>query len=284
MTTSTPPPDPPHDAAPESSSDDVSTTGEQPAETRPDPSAPSDRPLPVDADAIVHADDLAAPTRHAPLSPGLWLTIAVALLFGAWGLWTVVAPTPDTPAATLRTQAQQIESLQQKVATLSRSDQISRDANRDVQGTLAERDEEIAALRADVAFYERFVGATGQRRGLTVHELQLQPQSDTAWHFTATLTQNLNRGAVSSGRAVVSVEGMQAGKLRRLEWAELRQQPSAPGVDYSFKYFQQIEGDVVLPPGFTPLRVRVRLSPQGAAAVEQSFAWADALKTASDGD
>ena len=285
MTTSTPPPDSPpgapRDADPGSLSDDANATEQQLAPPGPGSSTQSERTPPVDKEANV--DDTGAPTPRTPLSAGLWLTIVVALLFGAWGLWTVVAPTPDTPAARAQGQAQQIEGLQQKVATLSRSDQISRDANRDVQGTLAERDEEIAALRADVAFYERFVGATGQRRGLTVHELQLQPQSDTAWHFTATLTQNLNRGAVSSGRAVLSVEGMQAGKLRRLDWAALRQQPAAPGVEYSFKYFQQIEGDVVLPPGFTPLRVRVRLSPQGGAPVEQSFAWADALKSASDG-
>ena len=63
------------------------------------------------------------------------------------------------------------------MATLARSDQISRDANRDLQGTLAERDEEIAGLRADVAFYERFVGSTAQRRGLNVHELHMQRQA-----------------------------------------------------------------------------------------------------------
>ena len=63
----------------------------------------------------------------------------------------------------------ELEAAKQQVATLSRSEQISRAANLEVQETLAERDEEIAALRADVAFYERLVGATGQRRGLSVH-------------------------------------------------------------------------------------------------------------------
>ena len=114
-------------------------------------------------------------------------------------------------AAQMRSQQQRIESLEQQVATLSRSDQISRDANRDLQAALAERDEEVAGLRADVAFYERFVGATAQRRGLSVHELTLQPQDEQAWHFTATLTQNLNRGAVNAGRLLVSVEGTEAG-------------------------------------------------------------------------
>ena len=214
--------------------------------------------------------------RRGPVIAGI--AVAIALVLGGWGLWRVLAggAGDDTTPAQVRAQQRRIESLEQQVATLSRSDQISRDANRDLQATLSERDEEIAGLRADVAFYERFVGATAQRRGLSVHELTLQPQDEQAWHFTATLTQNLNRGAVNAGRLLVSVEGTEAGKLRRLAWSDLRQQPNAPGVPYSFKYFQQVEGDLLLPPGFKPVRVIARVVPQGGAAVEQSFPWAQA--------
>ena len=214
--------------------------------------------------------------RRGPVIAGIAVT--TALVLGGWGLWRGLAGGAGDEAtpAQLRAQLRRIESLEQQVATLSRSDQISRDANRDLQATLSERDEEIAGLRADVAFYERFVGATAQRRGLSVHELTLQPQDEQAWHFTATLTQNLNRGAVNAGRLLVSVEGTEAGKLRRLAWSDLRQQPNAPGVPYSFKYFQQVEGDLLLPPGFKPVRVIARVVPQGGAAVEQSFPWAQA--------
>src|SRR3546814_8848068 len=100
---------------------------------------------------------------------------------------------------------------------------------------------DVCSSDLDVAFYERFVGATGQRRGLTVHQLHLQPQSDQAWHFTTTLTQNLNRGAVSSGQVTLSVEGTSDGKLQTLDWDALRQQPGAAGIAYSFKYFQRSE-------------------------------------------
>ncbi|OHE89936.1 MAG: hypothetical protein A2213_02280 [Lysobacterales bacterium RIFOXYA1_FULL_68_6] len=214
--------------------------------------------------------------RRGPVIAGI--VVAIALVLGGWALWRALADGADCKAtpSQLREQQRRIESLEQQVATLSRSDQISRDANRDLQATLSERDEEIAGLRADVAFYERFVGATAQRRGLSVHELTLQPQDEQAWHFTATLTQNLNRGAVNAGRLLVSVEGTEAGKLRRLAWSDLRQQPNAPGVPYSFKYFQQVEGDLLLPPGFKPVRVIARVVPQGGAAVEQSFPWAQA--------
>jgi hypothetical protein len=232
------------------------------------------------------ASEPAPPTTPAPPAAeqahghGLAYTVIavflVALVFGGWGAWRVLAPAPGDPRAQLRAQQGRIDGLEQRVATLTRSDQISRDANRDLQGTLAERDEEIAGLRADVAFYARFVGSTAQRRGLNVHALHLQRQNGPAWHFTATLTQNLNRGAVNTGRLALSVEGSRNGRMQRLDWAQLRQQPDAPGVDYSFKYFQQVEGDLLLPTGLQPIRVLARLKPQGGAVVEQSFTWAEA--------
>lgn len=230
-----------------------------------------------------------SPESHGSLVARRWQIAAglAALLVAVGGLalWRFIvvdagagdAPTP----ARMRVLQAEVDQLEQRVTTLSRSDQISRDANRDLQGTLAERDEEIAGLRADVAFYERLVGATAQRRGLNVHELKLQPQAGQAWHFTATLTQNLNRGAVNAGDLRLLVEGTQDGRLKRLAWSDLRQQPDAAGVPYSFKYFQQIEGDLVLPAGFEPVRVIVQLKPGNGPMVEQSFTWAAA--TARDG-
>ncbi|RDZ26325.1 hypothetical protein DX914_18360 [Lysobacter silvisoli] len=212
------------------------------------------------------------------------MALVAVLGFGAWGLWRSLSPVaPEAPPSAdavrdARSQQAELEQLRQRVTTLTRSDQISREANRDLQGTLSERDEEIAGLRADVAFYERLVGSTAQRRGLAVHALRVQPQTGGAWHFTSTLTQNLNRGAVSAGRLTVAVEGTRAGKLQKLNWSDLRQQADAPGVAYSFKYFQQVDGDLFLPAGLTPVRVTVRLTPQSGAAVEQSFTWDEATR------
>lgn len=162
--------------------------------------------------------------------------------------------------------------LRQNVATLRRSDQISRAANAELQATLAEREEEISGLRADVAFYERLVGATGQRRGLSVHEAVFVPEAGGTWRYTVTLTQNLNRGAISKGEARISVEGVKDGRLMNLPWEELVQQPGAPGQPFSFRYFQQLEGSIMLPEGFTPQRVRVQLRADGNT-VDQAFPW-----------
>jgi hypothetical protein len=173
----------------------------------------------------------------------------------------------------------ELRALRQQVATLKRSDQISRNANIGLQGTLAEREEEISGLRADVDFYERLVGSTGQRQGLRVHEASFAPEAGGTWHYTVTLTQNLNRGAISKGGMRFSVEGVRAGKLQTVKWDELLQKPGAPAKAFSFRYFQQLEDSIMLPPGFTPQRVKVSLS----GGVEQSFPWQQGRSDANGG-
>lgn len=93
----------------------------------------------------------------------LWLVVAVVWLASLGGVWWMAtrtaAPRLVEAEAALRqaqrSQAQQrrqIEQLQQRQVNLAMSDKISRAANTEVQASLAERDEQIAALRADVAF------------------------------------------------------------------------------------------------------------------------------------
>lgn len=245
------------------------------SESTPPAAAPGDSP----SDAIRQTA-----ARHPWWAYGALAVLLGALLFGAWGAWMVASGGAGGRTASAGQRAE-LERLEQEVATLRRSDQISRDANAELQASLAARDEEIAALRADVAFYERFVGATAQPRGLAVHELELRPQQadGRVWHFIATLTQTRDRDAPSVGRLTLSVEGTQDGRLQRLSWADLRQQPGASGSEYSFRYFQRVEGDILLPPGFVPLRIHTRLVPASGAPIERTIPWAEAARTASDG-
>lgn len=214
---------------------------------------------------------------------GTSLLLGLAWLASLGAVWFVASHTAaprlaQADAARVRAeqalQAAQAEArtLRQRESTLARSDQISRAANAEVQDALAERDEEIAALRADVAFYERLVGSTAQRKGLNVHSIEFTPTDAGSWNYRAVLTQNLNRGAISQGQLRFSVEGVRGGKLATLGWDELHNTTGTPGQDYSFRYFQELGGNVMLPKDFTPQRVRVSL--RGASgSVEQNFDW-----------
>lgn len=211
---------------------------------------------------------------------GVALALFVAgVIVGGAASWWFSRPEAGSPAARvaqaeqrLREQQVVIAELQQRVSTLSRSDQISRDANRDVQATLADKDEQIAGLRADVAFYERFVGGNGERKGLSVHSAEFAREAGGSWRYEVVLTQSLNRGAISQGQMQFDVEGVRGGRLETVKWDTLQQKPGAPGQEYAFRYFQRLGGSIVLPPGFTPQRVKVALRGKGAN-VDQAFAW-----------
>lgn len=213
-----------------------------------------------------------------------WIGLLVALWIASLALagWAAVRWSSPRLAkvehenASLRGQLGQVDALQQQIATLKNSDTVSRAANQELQTSLSERDEEVSALRADVAFYERLVGASGQRRGLSVHSVKMDQNANGSWHFATTLTQNLNRGKVSQGEMTMQVDGTKAGKLQTLQWPDLLQKPSAPAQPFQFRYFQKVEGSVMLPAGFTPHKVTVQLKSEGST-VEQAFPWADAL-------
>lgn len=178
----------------------------------------------------------------------------------------------DAAHAELQQAQQRLAALEQQRATLARSDQISRAANNAVQGELAARDEEIADLRANLAFYERLAGATGKPKGLNVHSAQFVPEPGGTWRYLIVLTQNLDRSAVSLGRLRFVIEGVREGKLATIDWDTLHQRDAAPAQEYSFRYFQQVQGSVMLPPDFTPQRVRVSLRGEHGS-LDQAVAW-----------
>jgi hypothetical protein len=161
-----------------------------------------------------------------------------------------------------------------------RSDQVSRSANDSLQDALTAREDEIAALRADIAFYQRLMGGKAPRQGLTVQQLALRKiGEDGGYEMRATLTQNLRKGEVTSGSASIRVEGMLGGKLRTLSWEELAERKPELAASFSFKYFQELDVSFVLPEGFTPNRVVLVVKSAQGDQFERSFPWDQTLAT-----
>ena len=209
-----------------------------------------------------------------------WLgTLALALwLLRGWGggEHDLAGELRDAKAR-LQAQTTQINQLEQDAATLRRSDQVSRDALDQVQKNLAERDEEIAGLRADVTFYERLVGGSAQRKGLSVHSLRFSSEADGVSHFDLTLTQTIKKAGTSRGGVTMSIEGVQDSALRAMSWAELRQQSGDAPIPFEFRYFQRLQGSVMLPEGFRPHRVKLSLR-RDNGVIEQTIPWEDTQK------
>jgi hypothetical protein len=172
----------------------------------------------------------------------------------------------------------QVENLKQQVANLQRAAQVDEVATRSLRGTLAQREEEISGLRADLGFYSRLVGGDAQRQGFKLQEVKLQPVTGShGWNLTLSLTQNAKRGDETTGNASVSVEGLRGDKVIQLDWSALGDAAQKDGLPFRFMYFQQLQGTIVLPADFRPTQLRIRVQANGEEPLTRTVAWGDAL-------
>ncbi|MHA6205813.1 DUF6776 family protein [Dyella soli] len=212
----------------------------------------------------------------------LWLGAGWLLSLVLTGLVVGGLVRHATPAATEKRQldalAKDNDDLRQQVANLQRATQVGDIATRSLRQTLAEREEEISGLRADLGFYSRLTGGDAQREGLKVQEVRVQPvASSHAWNLTLSLTQNARRGEDVDGTATVSVEGLRGEKVVKLDWPALGDAAQSSGIPFRFKYFQQLHATIVLPADFRPTRLLIHAQPSGDEAVSRAVAWNDAV-------
>jgi len=226
---------------------------------------------------IVRPHDMAGQRRR-----WLWLGVAWIASLLIVALVTGLVVRRATPAATEHRQIQSLkvenDDLKQQVSNLQRAAQVNEIADRSLRNTIAEREEEISGLRADLDFYGRLVGGDAQRGGLRVQDIRLQPIEGThGWNLTVSLTQNAKRGEETSGTVLISIEGLRGDKVTRLEWPALGDTAQKDGLPFRLKYFQELHATIVLPADFRPNRVYVSAQPAGDEAVSRAVAWTDAV-------
>jgi hypothetical protein len=164
--------------------------------------------------------------------------------------------------------------LRDRVALLERSSEIDETARAQVQGSLSELQDQILELREELAFYRGIVSPEDAGTGLRIQSLKLtQGPQDRMYHYRLVLIQSIKHEQRATGSVELVVHGARAGQPVRLGLRELGEFGKTP-LAYSFRYFQDFEGDLLLPDGFVPGRVEVALAPRGGGeAVRKSFDW-----------
>lgn len=178
----------------------------------------------------------------------------------------------------LATLERQNRELRERVALLERSSEIDREAREQVQGNLSSMQDEVLELREELAFYRGIVSPEDAQAGLRIQSFQVSPgPADGLFHYRLVLIQAIKHDRRASGRVDVTIHGVRDGQPVSLPLQEL----VTGGKDefnYSFKYFQNFEGDLRLPSGFTPARVDIAVLPGGRAtdAIRRALEWTEA--------
>lgn len=176
----------------------------------------------------------------------------------------------------LRTSLGQLEIEKTRTTNAEREADVVRRANALLRTSERHRQDEIAALKADLAFYRRLGGASGSQAALAVHHMELQrTRSARVYLLVFTLTQNLRWASSIAGRIELSVDGIQNEVAAHLNDKQLLAETADP-LKFQFKYFQQFERLITLPQGYSPDRLTIRLrSGSLRTTVEQSMQWQD---------
>ena len=159
-----------------------------------------------------------------------------------------------------------------QVAVLKRSSEINKQAYKEVDNSLTSLQSEILELKEEVAFYRSIVAPRESAKGLHIQRFKIEPNREAnSFKYKLILTQVIKQNRVTKGRVEMSIEGLQNGEQRVLSLAEVDTSKQDKLV-FRFKYFQNFEGDMVLPGDFVPSRVQLKVI-SNIVTIDKTFDW-----------
>jgi hypothetical protein len=146
----------------------------------------------------------------------------------------------------------------------------------EVSRTIGDLQAQVARQAQDLAFY-RGVGAQTATAslGVSIQQLRIGATTEPArFRVHLTLVRSVRADDVVNGSAVLQVDGEAQGREESLGLAALTAGAQRE-LPYSFRYYQNLDQEITIPPGLRPerLSVEVRSSRKGIAPLSQTFMW-----------
>lgn len=168
-----------------------------------------------------------------------------------------------------------IATLREDKAVLERAAQIERKAYNELDTTLKVLQAEILEHKEELAFYRGIVSPKDSSSGLYLQNFFLSQNGDTrSYRYKVVLTQVLKNSRLINGKVKLQFDGLLDGESKILDLKEVTAK-KVRDLNYRFKYFQNVEGVVEFPEGFSLLRVNVQILPRGRQRdmIEKTIEW-----------
>lgn len=203
----------------------------------------------------------------------------VGFYLGQRSAFAGMGATPQTyPAmqAELIAVESALRSRDAELEIISTRHEVDRQALELVRKELAGQKEEIAALEEGLAFYRGLMSPGKIAPGLNLHAVELRAgELPRQFFFRIVLQQEARKHALLKGELEAVISGVLDGEVVEYSLAELSEDLELGAVALQFRYFQSIEGQLILPPGFEPAEVRVQASTKAPHKFEisEKYPW-----------
>jgi hypothetical protein len=167
--------------------------------------------------------------------------------------------------------------LRRQVAILDRSSVMDQRAIEEVQETIVGLRDRIAQLEQDIVYYRQVVSAETEDTGLIISQLDIDATREAnRYRYKLVLRQQDADGdTFLTGHVNINLVGSRGEEQQILPLRDLSAEQDQLNIRLRFKYFQNIEGELVLPEGFVPDRLQiaaVSVEPV-EKSINQSFSW-----------
>jgi hypothetical protein len=150
---------------------------------------------------------------------------------------------------------------------------IDRESYKQVQSSVGDMQSQIARLTQDLSFYRGLVQPDSLVH-VKVQQMQIVPATAGRYQIKFVLMQTGKPDAVVWGTLSLVIQGLMAGKPHTLKFSDVSVDRRA-GLAYSFRYFEDYDEAVQLPPTFEPTRIDVELftGKDSVHGFRQAFVW-----------
>jgi hypothetical protein len=182
----------------------------------------------------------------------------------------------DQLSASVNSLETELETLQQDFVNLQQASLVDRQAVIEVQDMLVGLREINAQLEEDVLFYRQIMSPENDESGLAIGQLDLSAtEEENRIRYHIELKQLANNENVISGYANVNILGMQEGSEVSFPLRSIAVDENQLDIRLQFRYFQNIEDELIIPENFVPETVQILAVAQGenAKTVQKNFVW-----------
>ncbi len=166
-----------------------------------------------------------------------------------------------------------IEAMQQEIADLKVGGEIDSRAHEEVRETVETLQDEIAQLNEEVRFYKGVMVPNAQEKGLRIERLDIRNGGNgNQYRYSLLLTQVVDKHEYIQGDVRLQLEGMRGEQEASIPWEEVSD--TGESIRFRFRYFQNIDGEVMVPDDFEPRSVSVVAQASGRGPrLEKRFSW-----------
>jgi|TARA_B100000959_G_scaffold250778_1_gene279523 hypothetical protein len=161
--------------------------------------------------------------------------------------------------------------LLRQVAIFERSSVMDQRANEEVLSTISGLRDRVAQLEQDIVYYRQVVSEEVEDTGLIISQLDIDATTrpEIYRYKLVVRQQDADGDTYLTGHVNVNLVGRQDEALVIVPLREISEEQDQLDIRLRFKYFQNIEGELMLPEGFIPERVQI--AAVETAPVEKNF-------------